>query len=246
MKQTEKYYEGLPDLSDDAIEKERIAKLNRPPTYSEETLKSEKDASFAQGQQKGIEETRAQQAEQLNHALQQMIQQLTQLSSQEQARTEQFIADSVRLSLNVLHKVFPTLLAEHNMEEMRQLLEETALSQTSETAFTVFIHPDHGDDIKQHTEDIKQKISKSIAFTIKEDSSVPLTDCRIEWSHGGAERNTQPLIESLTETLLRSINHMPDLSSGDSETDIDENATADETTTETQTENGDAQEGVLS
>ena len=103
-----------------------------------------------------------------------------------------------RLALTIAKKIAGNAIKEDPIAEIEALVKECVTSLIEEPTVAIYAHPDITQLLKQRLETMLEKMpSLSIELSVEGDAEIAAGDCRIEWTNGSAERNTDKLWEDV-------------------------------------------------
>lgn len=118
-----------------------------------------------------------------------------------QQNTETMEFNALKFLAAALHKLLPTLEQVDNIPEVKKFLDDNFAQLSSQKSLSFFFHPDTAKQAAPFIEKLAAHNDFEGKIAIHKDDNLGLSDCRIEWKDGYAERNTAKLLEKLQELL---------------------------------------------
>lgn len=174
-------------------------------TYSEEDYLSAKNESFLQGKEEGIKETRQQQEEKIGQLLQKALQQADFLVQAENRREVEKMIQASKLTLSIIQKLLPKIAEELSIKDIENVIIETIKEKKDEPRIDIKVNDQNLDLLKTRIEEEIKKNNYTNQVIVSADASIPVTDCKISWADGGAERIFEELIGQIESALNNSI-----------------------------------------
>ncbi len=196
-----------------------------PPTFSEEELAGAKDLSFEQGRQQGIREERESREERVATALIKIADAFSHLFAAEKLRENEFEKESLRLTLSATDLIFPLLTVKTGHDEVRQIIEKTLTDHRKTKEISIYVPPTMKGEIETLILRLRENETDEVLWRVIEDASLSEGDCRLEWSDGGAVRDTEKAARAIRKNieLLLGGNH-PVLTHNQQDSDGDSRA----------------------
>ncbi len=190
--------EGKPDGD---IDSEKDAQ----PAITEDDLSAAKEVAYGEGYQAGhaagVEEATSQQAE-IDKQIAEMLPKVTNSLAEADVQYQELLHEQTeglsRLALTIAKKIAGNAIKEDPIAEIEALVKECVTSLIEEPTVAIYAHPDITQLLKQRLETMLEKMpSLSIELSVEGDAEIAAGDCRIEWTNGSAERNTDKLWEDV-------------------------------------------------
>ena len=194
--ETENYIEEV-----EVIEEEEMPEP--PPTYSEEQLqdavRKAREEGFKDGKQQAGEDYAQSHEKNVHKALESLATKLDQLITAEKQRDERFEQDSLRMLKASIDRLFPHFSDREGLGEIEHFAKTLIQKQKKDDEITVFVSGDMVDSLQNHIMD-HQELSGYL-IRVKVDSNLNSADCRIEWSNGGAFKDTTRLKKDIDDII---------------------------------------------
>lgn len=161
-------------------------------TFSDEELESFKQTQFAEGINAGRQEI----LNGLGHVVEQLQGELSHISNSIDNYYNQHVQGSFQIFADILQKLLPAMKQQDALSEVEKFVQEKIGDYISQPEISIEVHP----DILGFVEERFQKEGeKKLNFLGNE--AMQLSDCRVSWSDGRAERDTQHLIQEIITRL---------------------------------------------
>ena len=178
-----------------------IPEQPKEPTYSQAqydaAIASAKESGYEDGFKNGYGEFEHQQTEQLQNLNNRLMALLSDVADF-QKKLEQ---DNLHFVAEVIRKLIPSLSQKQAQEELELFLKKNFSSFKQEENLVFSFNPE---DIKTAA-DILPKLANANDFegkiSLHKDASIARGDCKIEWKNGGVEKNTDKMLEKVSNML---------------------------------------------
>lgn len=195
-------------------------------TYSEAEYQKAIDEAYQNGVTAGIQQTEATIAQQTALTLQQVDSKLTQLIQQDQQREAEKNRHITELSLKIAEKMIPSLAQKVALEEIENMIRNCIDDRLNEPRIAVRLHPTLMPQLKEKIDTISNERGYTGQIILLAEENLQITDCRIEWADGGAERLFDQIFQSLQTEFLKVLDGLKHHQNNDKKDDIisDENS----------------------
>lgn len=160
-----------------------------PPSFSEEELATARTAAFEEGRQAGLTEANSQINNQTNAHLQLITAQLAVLHDKQQLANETHAATLAQITGEILSKLLPFYAQSNGAEEIITFVRDCLSPILDDSRVIIRL----AEDIKEHLSDQLNQVGEEAGFEgrlrIIGDASIGLSDAKVEWDGGSAERN---------------------------------------------------------
>lgn len=179
----------------DAPEKEEVADdlpppPPPPPTFSEDELAAAKDIAFEQGRQQGQREQREARETDVAQTLAIIAENFSHLFAAESIRESIFEKEAPRLAITMLDLLFPVLNEKLGREEVHKIIEQTLIAHRKTKEITITVPIGMKGEIEALISRIRASEHEEALWRVSEDPSISPGDCSLEWSDGGAVRDS--------------------------------------------------------
>ena len=170
-------------------------------TYTEEEVADKIEEARKEGYAQGLAAATNSSEAQIQNLLQEMDNALQKKFAEEEELRKSQQSGFRELGLSLLQKFIINLEQDQAEELLNKFLEDNFTNFIKEPKLTFYFNPEiikKGQDIVArlaHKGDYEGKI------VLQKDSSLGLSDCRVEWALGGAERNSEKMKEQAQALL---------------------------------------------
>lgn len=161
-----------------------------PPVYSEDELGAAKDMAFEQGRQQGQKEQLAAREQFVGQTLSKIAESFSHLFAAETLRENVYEKESLRLSIAALDLLFPTMTEKAGRDEVRKVIEKTLSDHRKTKEISILVAPDMKGEIEALISRLRSTEHEEVLWRVTEDPTLSQGDCRLEWSDGGAVRDS--------------------------------------------------------
>lgn len=172
-----------------------------PPTFSEEEMALAKDLAFEQGRQEGERSERESREQFVAVALDKIAQNFSHLFAAETLRENIFEKESLRLAIGVLDVLFPLLNNRFGSDEVRTLIQKTLTDHRKKKEILIFVAPGMKGEIDTLIGHLRENEHEEAVWRVIEEQSLSEGDCRLEWSDGGAVRDSVRCAQDIRKTI---------------------------------------------
>lgn len=176
-----------------------------PPTFSEEELAFARESAFEEGRQAGHGEAQEQSERLTASALTALSDQMQTVFRQQDEANEANSQAAVRVAMAVLKKVLPAACEAHAFEEVTRVVEEVVGHILDEPRIIVKVAEPLVDPVRERLEAVCQAHGFEGRVVVQTDHRLPVGDCRVEWTDGGAERDQARLLEDIEVAVERAL-----------------------------------------
>jgi Flagellar assembly protein FliH. len=173
------------------------------PKQMATAIDAAKTSAFAEGYQKGVQETNADIAriagDQLfiiTHKLEELIQTEAQILST-------FHQEVSQLADLITRTVLPVLSERGAREEVQKILADTLTNVPKANAVEVTVHPSLVDEIQRHLDTLREDQKIEVHIKVVSNETFQLTDCRMTWAGTGIERYLATCMQEIHGALMR-------------------------------------------
>ena len=175
------------------------------PTYSEDDLEAARQAGFNAGKENGIKETLAGIENIIAQTLDSIVIEMSELSQRQTEFNEQIKIETILLINSVNRKLFPLMNESCNLDETIRFSEEVLPQLLTEPRITIHVPVEIADTVQQRIQQFLHEKNYSGELSVRGDVEMSTGICKIEWSSGSAERNTEMLLSEIEKRFLTSI-----------------------------------------
>lgn len=175
------------------------------PTFSEEEINAARAQAFAQGREQGLAEAAAATEQAILQALAVIDQRLAELlhlaANSHAAATD----DAVAVAVGIVRKLFPALSAQGALAEVERTVVEAMRLVLDQPRLAVYVNEAIQPALAERIEALSAEAAYRGQVEVKPDPALPPGDCRVEWSDGGAQRDTAALWRAIDAILERNL-----------------------------------------
>lgn len=173
------------------------------PTFSEDEVNAARDAGFKAGKEAGLQEAAGSMERQVSEALTHIGERLDTLFGAQRKSVEDLRVQAVKMAGALTRKVLPGWSEREGLGEIKRLAGELLERLRSEPRVVFAVNDSLRDTVTQTLATIVDNRGIDTAVEVVGDPNIAIGDCRLEWSDGGAERNTAALIEEIDTIIAR-------------------------------------------
>ncbi|MBI1954207.1 MAG: hypothetical protein HYS39_01210 [Proteobacteria bacterium] len=163
--------------------------------YTEETLQQEKQHAFLEGYHQGKQEVLYSIEQNIALILGDISQQMDQITTHSTLQQKELLTIACDIALAICKKIFPLHYEELATKEVFPLIQTLIDRLEDKTNLLIEVHPNLVEPLQKYFKETSYPIS------IQANHLLELTDCRIYWENGEAERISHTIWEHLKEIL---------------------------------------------
>ncbi len=168
-----------------------------PPTFSEAELEQVRRESLQQGRKEATHEADTSRERQVADLLQTISREFSTLFAAEDLRNAQYEAESVRLTLATLQRIFPAMNEKYGLGEIQRVVSEVLESQREQAIIKLEVHPDYVETIQEHVRRVLKQGNITGTCQVLGNQALGRGDCRMAWDNGGALRDSTSVAEDI-------------------------------------------------
>ena len=168
-----------------------------PPTFSEAEIDQARRESLKQGRQEAASEADASRERQVADLLQTISREFSTLFAAEDLRNAQYEAESVRLTLATLQRIFPAMNQKYGLGEIQRVVSDVLESQREQAIIKLEVHPDYVETIHDHVKRVLKQGNIAGICQVLGNQALGHGDCRMAWEQGGALRDSAHVAEDI-------------------------------------------------
>ena len=161
-----------------------------PPVFSEDELAAAKDIAFEQGRQQGQKEQKESRETHVAQTLDIGAENFSRLFAAEMVRESIFEKESLKLAITMLDLIFPSLTEKLGHGEVYKVIEKTLSDHRKTKEIKICVPTGFKGEIETLITRIRTGEHEEVLWRVTEDPSLPAGDCTLEWSDGGAVRDS--------------------------------------------------------
>jgi flagellar assembly protein FliH len=174
-----------------------------PPTFTLEELEAARAEAHAAGIEAGEARARAALEAAIEASLASIGRALGDLMARQAGMLIEIRADAAVLAHAIASKLAPTLMAKVPLVEVETMLDACLGDLADEPRIVVRLADQLVDALKPRIDGIAATAAYPGQVVLLGDPSIEVGDARVEWAHGGAERNTRTLASAIEAAVTR-------------------------------------------
>ena len=171
-----------------------------PPMFSEAELEAAKKKAYQEGHNAATLAEKDSRAQHLNAVMDQVLDQMSTLFDQENAREKRYEEEAVTLTRSIFETVFPFYSQREGYSELLHALKMITDKHSKQDAVVVRVNPDLVEGITTYLKKIETK-NPDIRFEVSGDAHITDTSCRLSWKSGGAAHDPKSLAQEILAIL---------------------------------------------
>jgi flagellar assembly protein FliH len=176
-----------------------------PPTFSEAELQAAKQEGYNIGHAAGHKESNAGFEHRIAESLDVATTTFSRLATAQELANQKIALDGLRLAAALVEKMMPEMVRRHGAEEIESAVTDVLQNIIDIPAVTVTVHNELTDLMSERLRTIADKSGIGDQLVVTGDPTMGLSDCRVAWGDGGAERNADAIWSKAKDTLDRNL-----------------------------------------
>jgi flagellar assembly protein FliH len=176
-----------------------------PPTFTEEELLLAREAAWEEGHQHGLQEGLEIAERVLADAMAAVAANLAALKLHQDEIGDTNVRTAVRVAQAVLKRVLPRACEAHAFEEVTRVVEECLGHVLDEPRIIVRVSAPLVDSVRERLEVVAIDHGFEGRVVVQADPRLTASDCRVEWTDGGAERDQARLLAEIDAVVDRAV-----------------------------------------
>lgn len=173
-----------------------------PPVYTQADLQAAQDEAFRRGKQEGFRESEEGISREIATFLGILNTQLDDLLRAEGARNDNFAKDVITALQSLYAQTCPALIKAESWPLTLTMVQEVIGSLPKQQAMTITIPELYRETLTQYLETMYS--DSATRFQVEVEPLLPLGDCRIAWTNGGAIQS----LATLQAQILDKMQHL--------------------------------------
>lgn len=192
------------DMAEVAAEDE-VEPEQEVPTFSEEEVAAARQEGYAKGKGDGIREAATGIERRIADTLDGVGARLADLLSQAEEARDSTVQSGVSIATAITRKLFPELSRRGAVSEVEAIVAAALERGIEEPRVVVRVDPEIYGQVAEHIH--AQAVARGFEgkVLVMEDPDLLQGDCRVEWSNGGAERDSASLWQEIDEIIERNL-----------------------------------------
>lgn len=172
-----------------------------PPTFSEAQMEAAKREGLARGRQEAAAEAEASRERRVADLLETISREFATLFAAEDLRNAQYEAESVRLSLAILQRLFPAMNQKYGLNEIQRIIADILEKQREQDVIKLEVQPDYVETIRDHVQRVLKQANITGECQVSGNQTLGPGDVRLSWPDGGAFRESSATAEDIERHL---------------------------------------------
>ena len=180
------------------------------PTYSQEEFDNAVSQAEKDAYEKGYKAAEDENIKKQNLLLDDIKNQLMTIFADLDNKTSGIESSSLKFAVALVRKILPTLEKERAEAEVKNFLSENFANFVVQDSLSFAFHPDTIAIVANSLGRLAEQNDFEGKISVHKDTSLGLSDCRVEWKNGGVERSTSKVlgkIETIIEDDIREREH---------------------------------------
>ena len=194
--------DGADNNSVDLQEVEEILE----PTYNDSELTLAKDEAYEKGKIEGMEIVSKKFEQKIVDALIKIEEQLIENTEKLEILNLENLRESVAIAASISKKLFPTLESTVALQEVKQLISNVLKLCAEEPNVKITVHNNLVEGLQKELKPIMDNTKYYGNIDLVGDDKLGVSDCSIDWSKGGATRNTDSLSTEINKVIDKHLN----------------------------------------
>lgn len=217
-------FDGEEGAEEEIEEDEEEVEVPPAPTFTEEEMAAAQQQSFEDGKAAGLQEANTQFEHLIATALTQISQAIPSVFDHHSQTQIEHEAQALSVATAVSKKIIPAYAEKNSLDEIIHVVQRCLEPLHTEPRIIVKVH----ESLREDTQDKLKKNADQLGFegrivVMANDDIIP-GDCRVEWSEGGAERDSEVLWQQIDEIIDRNLTQ--DINQGETQDATQENSSA--------------------
>lgn len=200
---TEKSVVEVEEKPEDVAEDEEIEEA--APTFNEEDVEEARVAGFAAGRKEGIEVASEAVERQVQETLAKMAESMNRLFDIQDKANDAMARNAVEVAVAIAAKAFPDLGRQNALGEVERVVGLAMEKAVRQPRMVIGVDQALHDPLAQRIDALIAESGYQGKVELVADAGLPAGDCRIEWEHGGAERDQAAIRREIDEIVRRNL-----------------------------------------
>jgi len=175
------------------------------PTFSQEELDAARHQGWVEGRAAGEADAMERTERRLADAVERLTYELNGLSSAQSAALERIERQAAEVALTMVKKLFPALTERAGTAEIEALIADGLSLARDEPKLAVLCAPDMMATVEPILATAAAKSGFEGRLAVRADESFGQSDCRIEWTAGGLDRDASRLMDEIESAVARGL-----------------------------------------
>jgi len=175
------------------------------PTFSEEDLAQAREEGIAAGREQGIAEAAEATERRIAETLDSVARQLETLLADRKSTAEQASREAIAAGVAVVRKLFPALNRDHGLSEIENVIADVIERCAEEPHLTIRVSEELKAKVSDRVSLLAQDRNFAGELAVTADAAISDSDCAVEWSDGGAFRDTDRMWREVENVINRNL-----------------------------------------
>lgn len=191
-----------PEIVEEEVE---VEEEEAAPTFSEEELAQARSEGYESGKEDGRKESAEATEQRILETVEAVAANLANIYNEQAKANHDIAQEMIEISTVIAKKMFPDLNARNALGEVERVVQDTLKAITDEPRIQIMVHPDLREPLTDHLASMTQRAGFEGKVYVNPDTTINLGDCRVEWSHGAAVRDSETILEMIDEIIERNL-----------------------------------------
>jgi len=173
------------------------------PTFSQEDIEVARREGFQAGKEEGLHASLDSVERQMSATLGNLENQITRIIDEQNTANEDASHLALSVAVSIARKMLPEMASSNAVNEIELVIKDVLPRLIEEPRITVRLHGNVEAGITSRLESLTGKLGYHGVISVYPDSDITIGDCRLEWSCGGADRNTKALWREVDDIIAR-------------------------------------------
>lgn len=192
-------------LPPDAPEEEETEPEIVVPTFSQEELEATRKEGFQAGREEGQNASLDSIERQVAATLGNLESEIGKLLDAQKTANEEASHLALSVAISIAKKMLPEMAARNALEEIETVIRNVLPQIIEEPRITIHVHEDVESEITSRVDALATSRGYQGELNVHGDRELEIGDCRLEWSCGGADRNTPALWQEIDTIITRNL-----------------------------------------
>lgn len=166
------------------------------------------------GVQQGMDQVRNDAQVLASQALQSFGQHMSELHAGYQQELQRLRAEAISIGVHIARRLAPGLIEQNPAPEIESMIHQVLEDIGEKPQVSIKVAPPVAPIIEEKIQAIKFETRFEGEVEVVGDPTIPATDCRLDWSKGGAERSFSRMLIEVEKAVARYLGHdLPDADS---------------------------------
>ena len=180
------------------------------PTFSEEEVNAARDEGFAAGKEEGIREAAEATERDILAVMGQLGEKFSDLFKAKETADAAILDSAISVAVGITRKIFPALNDKNALGEVERMVVKTLEHLLDEPFVTLYLNSGLLAPFEERLEALKTQAGFKGEVKVTAGEDIASGDCRIEWSGGGARRDSAELWRKIDEIVERNLSGEPE------------------------------------